>query len=344
VEQFFAELKRRRVIRALVAYGIAAFAVLQIIEPVMHGLHWPDAVLSYVVVALAIGFPVVVALAWAFDVKEGRIERAPAGERRGWRLAAVVLAVGVVAAAPGVVYFFVLRKPAGPEAAAPPSIAVLPFINMSSDKETDYFSDGITEELINALAHVDGLRVASRTAVFATKGKELGIQQLGQQLNVGTLLEGSVRREGNALRITAQLIKVSDGYHLWSESYDRESKGIFAIENEIARAIAGALRRKLAGVKQGTTDVAAHDLYLQGRFYWNKRTREGIRKAIGFLEEATRRDPAYALAWNGLADALTLRVEYDGARRDEVLPRAKERPAARSSSIRRWAKRMPRWD
>ena len=324
VEQFFAELKRRRVIRALVAYGVAAFAVLQIIEPVMHGLHWPDAVLSYVVVALAIGFPVVVALAWAFDVKEGRIERAPAGERRGWRLAAVVLAVGVVAAAPGVVYFFVLRKPAGPEAAAPPSIAVLPFINMSSDKETDYFSDGITEELINALAHVDGLRVASRTAVFATKGKELGIQQLGQQLNVGTLLEGSVRREGNALRITAQLIKVSDGYHLWSESYDRESKGIFAIENEIARAIAGALRRKLAGVKQGTTDVAAHDLYLQGRFYWNKRTREGIRKAIGFLEEATRRDPAYALAWNGLADALTLRVEYDGARRDEVLPRAKE--------------------
>ena len=324
VEQFFAELKRRRVIRALVAYGIAAFAVLQIIEPVMHGLHWPDAVLSYVVVALAIGFPVVVALAWAFDVKEGRIERAPAGERRGWRLAAVVLALGVVAAAPGVVYFFVLRKPAGPEAAAPPSIAVLPFINMSSDKETDYFSDGITEELINALAHIDGLRVASRTAVFATKGKELGIQQLGQQLNVGTLLEGSVRREGNALRITAQLIKVSDGYHLWSESYDRESKGIFAIENEIARAIAGALRRKLAGVKQGTSDVAAHDLYLQGRFYWNKRTREGIRKAIGFLEEATRRDPAYALAWNGLADALTLRVEYDGARRDEVLPRAKE--------------------
>ena len=324
VEQFFAELKRRRVIRALVAYGIAAFAVLQIIEPVMHGLHWPDAVLSYVVVALAIGFPVVVALAWAFDVKEGRIERAPAGERRGWRLAAVVLALGVVAAAPGVVYFFVLRKPAGSEAAAPPSIAVLPFINMSSDKETDYFSDGITEELINALAHVDGLRVASRTAVFATKGKELGIQQLGQQLNVGTLLEGSVRREGNALRITAQLIKVSDGYHLWSESYDRESKGIFAIENEIARAIAGALRRKLAGVKQGTSDVAAHDLYLQGRFYWNKRTREGIRKAIGFLEEATRRDPAYALAWNGLADALTMRVEYDGARRDEVLPRAKE--------------------
>jgi len=324
VEQFFAELKRRRVIRALVAYGIAAFAVLQIIEPVMHGLHWPDAVLSYVVVALAIGFPVVVALAWAFDVKEGRIERAPAGERRGWRLAAVVLALGVIAAAPGVVYFFVLRKPAGPEAAAPPSIAVLPFINMSSDKETDYFSDGITEELINALAHIDGLRVASRTAVFATKGKELGIQQLGQQLNVGTLLEGSVRREGNALRITAQLIKVSDGYHLWSESYDRESKGIFAIENEIARAIAGALRRKLAGVKQGTTDVAAHDLYLQGRFYWNKRTREGIRKAIGLLEEATRRDPAYALAWNGLADALTLRVEYDGARRDEVLPRAKE--------------------
>ena len=321
---FFEELKQRRVVRTLVGYGVAAFAVLQVVEPIMHGLHWPDAVLTYVVVALALGFPVAVSLAWAFDIKGGKILRAPAGELRGARLVAMLLALGLGAAVPGVVYFFVVRRPAASPAAAPPSIAVLPFVNMSSNKETDYFSDGITEELINALAHVEGLRVASRTAVFALKGKDLGIQQMGEQLNVATLLEGSVRREGNALRITAQLIKVADGYHLWSESYDREAKGIFAIENEIAEAIAGAMRRTLVGVRQGTADVAAHDQYLQGLFWWNKRTGEGIRKAVGFFEEAIRRDPSYALAQVGLANALTLRVEYDGARPAELLPQAKE--------------------
>ena len=151
----FGELKRRRVFRALIGYGIAAFAVLQIVEPITHGLHWPDAMLSYVVVALAAGFPVVVALAWIFDVKAGRIERAPAARLRGLPLAAVVIAIGAAAAAPGLFYFFVVRSPAR-TVSAPASIAVLPFVNMSSDKESDYFSDGITEELINALANADG--------------------------------------------------------------------------------------------------------------------------------------------------------------------------------------------
>ena len=319
----FGELKRRRVFRALVGYGIAAFAVLQIVEPITHGLHWPDAMLSYVVVALAAGFPVVVALAWIFDVKAGRIERAPAARLRGLPLAAVVIAIGAAAAAPGLLYFFVVRSPAR-TVGAPASIAVLPFVNMSSDKESDYFSDGITEELINALAHVKGLRVTSRTAVFALRGKNLGIRELGEELKVGTLLEGSVRREGNALRITAQLISVSDGYHLWSNTYDRELKGIFAVEDEIARSIAAALQRTLVGVKAPTTDLKAHDLYLKGRYFWNKRTGEGLRRSVVFFEDAIRHDPNYALAYCGLADALALRVEYDNGRPSEVLPKAKE--------------------
>ena len=319
----FGELKRRRVFRALVGYGIAAFAVLQIVEPITHGLHWPDAMLSYVVVALAAGFPVVVALAWIFDVKAGRIERAPAARLRGLPLAAVVIAIGAAAAAPGLLYFFVVRSPAR-IVSAPASIAVLPFVNMSSDKESDYFSDGITEELINALAHVKGLRVTSRTAVFALRGKNLGIRELGEELKVGTLLEGSVRREGNALRITAQLISVSDGYHLWSNTYDRELKGIFAVEDEIARSIAAALQRTLVGVKAPTTDLKAHDLYLKGRYFWNKRTGEGLRRSVVFFEDAIRHDPNYALAYCGLADALALRVEYDNGRPSEVLPKAKE--------------------
>ena len=253
----FAELRRRRVFRALIGYAIAAFAVLQIIEPVMHGLHWPEAVLSYVVVALALGFPLVVFLAWIFDLRGGRIARtAPvAGGPQGVRLALLVTAIGAAGALPVVLYHFALREerqkppPAQNLAAGAPSIAVLPFVNMSSDKENEYFSEGITEELINALANVDGLRVVSRTAVFALRGKNQGIQQIGAELNVQTLLEGSVRREGSALRVTAQLIKVSDGYHLWSKTYDRELKSIFAVEDEIARSIADALQRKLVGLK-----------------------------------------------------------------------------------------------
>ena len=319
----FAELKRRRVFRALVAWGIVSFAVLQIIEPVMHGLHWPDAVLSYVVVALALGFPVVVALAWAFDVNEGRIERAPSGDLRGLRLGAALLLVGLAAATPGVIYYLVVRKPA-PDASVPASVAVLPFVNMSSDKETDYFSDGITEELINALANVEGLHVASRTAVFALKGKALGVQQIGAELKVGTLLEGSIRREGNALRVTAQLIKVSDGYHLWSRSYDRELKSIFAVEDEIARSIAQSLQRTLVGVKTTTIDIEAHDQYLKGLFFANRRTGESLRKAAGFFEGAIKRDPSYALAWDGLADTLALRIQYDDAPPSEMIPKARQ--------------------
>src|SRR5262249_2368204 len=168
----------------------------------MHGLHWPETVLSYVVVALAAGFPVIITLAWIFDVKAGRIERtAPvsAAGPRGIRLALLLVGIGVLAAAPGLGwgFFFCSYQPIvarkGGEtarAAEPKSIAVLPFVNMSSDKDNEYFSDGMTEELINALANVDGLRVASRTSAFAFKGKDVDIRQIGEKLNVGAVLEG----------------------------------------------------------------------------------------------------------------------------------------------------------
>ena len=322
------ELNRRRVFRALVAYGLAAFAILQIIEPVMHGLHWPDAVLSYAVVALALGFPMVIALAWVFDVKAGRFERtAPAaGTLRGPLLAAVIVGIGVVSATPGMLYYFVARRAPPPPAAGAPSITVLPFVNMSAEKNNEYFSDGITEELISVLANVEGLRVVSRTAVFALKGKSLDVDQIGAQLKVSTLLEGSVRRQGNSLRITAQLINVADGYHLWSQTYDKELKNIFAVEDEIARSIAQALRRTLVrggGVKPSTASLEAHDLYLKGRFFWNKRTVEAFRTAADYFQQAIVADPLYALAYTGLADAIALRMDYDLVRTNEVAPPAR---------------------
>src|SRR5262249_30732157 len=183
---WFAELKRRRVFRALVAYGIASFAVLQVIEPIMRMAHWPEIVLSYVVAGLATGFPIVITLAWVFDVKAGRIEQsAPAVGPRGIRLALLLVGIGVLAATPGLGWYFLLRsdtrivarKERGPAGTAERiSIAVLPFVNLSSDKENEYFSDGMTEELINALANVDGLRVASRMSAFAFKGKNVDIR------------------------------------------------------------------------------------------------------------------------------------------------------------------------
>jgi len=327
-----AELKRRRVFRALIGYGIAAFAVLQIVEPVTHGLHWPEPVLSYVVVALAAGFPIVVALAWIFDVSGGRIERtAPASGSRfgGVRLALALIAIGALAAAPGMLWYFVVRggSKSTPATAQTPSIAVLPFANLTGDKENEYFSDGITEEIINALANVEGLRVVARTSAFSFKGKDVNVRKIGEELNVATVLEGSVRRDGNQLRVSAQLIGALDGYHLWSRIYDRELKNIFAVEDELARAIVDALKPRLIVarprlVAQSTANAKAHDLYLRGRFLWNQRNKEGLAKAAALFDQAIAADPTYALAHAGLADCYNLSIDYGGGCAADALPKA----------------------
>lgn len=201
---------------------------------------------------------------------------------------------------------------AGMPAVSEKSIAVLPFTNMSGDQENEYFSDGITEEIINALVQVPSLRVASRTSSFSLKGSALPMQEIGDRLRVATVLEGSVRRAGSKLRITAQLISVKDGYHLWSERYDRELADVFAIQDEIAHAIVDKLKVELFGgedqpiVKPGTRNPEAYELYLKGRYFWSKRTRDGFRKGIEHFERAIDVDRAYALAYAGLADSYSL--------------------------------------
>jgi adenylate cyclase len=196
------------------------------------------------------------------------------------------------------------------------SIAVLPFINISADPENEFFADGITEEIINVLSQIDGLHVAARTSSFFFKGKHAEMRQIGEQLNVRTALEGSVRKIGDRLRITAQLVNVADGYHLWSERYDRELKDVFAIQDEIARSIAERLKLTLEGegaeqlVKSGTTNLEAYQLYLKGRTLLYRRG-IGIPAAVECFERAVLLDPEYAPAWAGIADAYTT-VGYNG--------------------------------
>jgi serine/threonine protein kinase/tetratricopeptide (TPR) repeat protein len=209
-----------------------------------------------------------------------------------------------------------------------PSLAVLPFVNMSPDQENEFLSDGITEDLIMALSRVKGLRVPARTSSFAFKGKNEDIRRIGQLLNVETVLEGSVRKSGNKLRVTAQLVKVRDGFHLWSERYDREMKEVFDIQDEITRAIVGALEVQLGGqantklVLPQTASTEAYELCVKGRIFWNQRG-VGLKKALNYFELALLEDPNYALAWSGMADAYNLLGFYDFLPFREALAKAK---------------------
>ncbi|HET7600152.1 MAG TPA: protein kinase [Gemmatimonadales bacterium] len=237
---------------------------------------------------------------------------------------------GVAASQPAVI--------SGATRAAPrvASLAVLPFVNMSTDPENEFFSDGMTEELINALSRVEGLRVAARTSAFAFKGRDTDVREIGQRLNVGAVLEGSVRRAGNRLRVSAQLIDAADGYHLWSETYDRQLADVFEVQDELSRSIVRTLRPKLIGssaeplVVPATTNLEAYTLYLQGRYFWNTRLVEGYRKAIELFERAVAADPSYPLPYTGIADCFTiLSFDYYG-----VFPAHEGMPKAKAAALR----------
>jgi serine/threonine protein kinase/tetratricopeptide (TPR) repeat protein len=206
------------------------------------------------------------------------------------------------------------------------SIAVIPLANLSADPENEYFSDGMTEEIINALAKLPGMQVASRTSSFAFKGKEVDVRQIGEKLGVGTVLEGSVRKAGKRIRITAQLVNVENGYHLWSETYDRQLEDVFAIQDEISRAIVEALKLRLVGstdhLVAPTKNIEAYNLYLKGRFFFNKFTEPGLQKALELFQLALLEDPAFARAYAGIAD-VWCNLADDWVAPDDAYPRAK---------------------
>ena len=325
LHNLIAELKRRRVFRVLVGYGVVSFAVLQIVEPIQHALNLSDAALKLVVVLLAVGFPVSMVLAWAFDINPAGIERAPpaaSAALRGPRLLLLLGAIGALVAAPGVIWVFLrASRPAGEPLAkldAPPpeapSIAVLPLVNMSSDREQEYFSDGLSEELLNLLAQVPGLQVAARTSAFSFKGKNVKISEVGRELGVATVLEGSVRKSGDTVRVTTQLIKAADGFHIWSETYDRKLTEVFALQDEIARAVVAALKLKLLPQPRQEVKPEAHDLHLLAIHLLQQGTRAGNARALEALEKAVGIDPGYAGAWATLAGARQVVADQDPLR------------------------------
>src|SRR5213078_561341 len=314
---FFAELKRRNVYKVAVAYAVVGWLVIQVTATIVPALHLPDGLTTAVVVLTLIGFPVALVVAWAFEMTpEGmkRTEDVPPDEViPQWskkKFAALIIGVAVIAA--GLLAFQLLHfsRSTITATADAKSIAVLPFVNMSADKNDEYLSDGMTEELINVLSKVPGLRVPGRTSCFAFKGKneEDIFHKVGDQLHVGTVLEGSVRKAGDKLRVTAQLINVSDGYHLWSKDYDGDVKDILNFQSNVAEQVVQALQVKLGGegtrtlAKKPTENPEAHRLYLLGRYEFAKYTQTGWNNAIRYYEEALKLDPDYALAYCGLAD------------------------------------------
>ena len=322
----FEELKRRNVFRVSIGYIITAWLLLQVVDLVLENVNSPDWVMQVFMLALAIGFPLAVFFAWAFEMtpegikKEKDVDRSQSiTTKTGRKLDFSIMVVMAVALAwfawdkfatspepPATATVAAqtdsdtVQTPISEPAAPAKSIAVLPFINMSDDASNEYFSDGISEEILNALAKVKELKVAGRTSSFAFKGKNVDLRLIGETLGVSHILEGSVRKAGNKVRITAQLIQVEDGFHLWSDTYDRELTDIFAIQDEIAAAILEQLKAVLLGGQSIATtrvDTQAYDLYLLARQRIYTRNRMQLESALELLDQALEIDPGFAPAW-----------------------------------------------
>jgi len=325
----FSELKRRRVGKVAIGYGAVAWMVTEASSVVMPALRLPEWTVTFVVVFLMVGFPVAMIMAWVFDVGPQGIKRtAPLRDETAsmqvrLRVAYAAVVLLLMAGLGYLLYERGLGRAIAGERRG--SIAVLPFTNLSGDTAKDYFSDGMSEELLNLLARVPGLQVASRTSSFAYKGRNVDIREVGSQLGVDTVLEGSVRQAGDQVRITAQLIDTETGFHLWSETYDRQLADIFQVQDEIAGAIVSKLRIQLAPEDQQlaqrtrapTQNVEAYELYLQGRAVWKKRGEANLKRAIELYQSALARDPAFARAHAALASAYVVMAGYTKEQGDE---------------------------
>lgn len=317
MNKIFEELKRRQVIKASIAYLVIAWVLLQVFSILLPMFNTPQWVLKTITLLMAVGFPIWIIISWIYEVTPDGIKKtksvnqgltkSPQINNRLNKLILVSLSFAIA---------FILYNQLWNKSTSETvikngdvkSIAVLAFTNMSSDKDQDYFCDGIAEDILNNLVYIEGLKVVSRTSSFAFKGKNIDIREIGKKLGVNTILAGSVQKSGNKLRITAQLINVADGYHLWSKRYEKELEDIFDIQNEIAQSIVQALKIKLSTqeksklVKVKTQNVKAYDFYIRGRDYFNKNHQDKVNLAIPMFKKAIEIDENYALAYAGLAD------------------------------------------
>ncbi len=330
----FAELKRRNVFRVGIAYVVVSWLVLQVCDVVLNNIEAPDWVFQVVMLLLAIGFPISLVFAWAFEMTPEGLKREHEVDRSktithetGQKLNRVIITVLIIAVGYFAVDKFILsanRESAAIESAIEeatssaaderlasqaasaelqPSIAVLPFVDMSPDKDQDYFAEGLSEELLNLLSKIPNLKVAARTSSFSFKGENLEITEIAQRLKVAHVLEGSVRTSGRRVRVTAQLIHAEDGFHLWSETYDRTLDDIFAIQDEIASEVVTQLKLALLGdaPKVKETNPLAYSLYLQGHHLTLQESAEGFKRAAELLQQAVSIDPGYVAAWAELS-------------------------------------------
>src|SRR5216117_3975164 len=329
IDNFFAELKRRNVYKVAIAYAVVAWLLIQAASIFFPAFDAPPWAIKIFIIVIVLGFPVALVLSWAFEITPEGIklesEVAPnesIRRRTGRKIVGITVLLAVIAA--GLLAFNIFRtKPITPPTTAAPitnkSVAVLAFANLSDDKGSEYFSDGISEELLTVLQKIPGLHVAARTSAFYFKGKNATAQEIGQKLGVAHLVEGSVRKAGEVVRIAARLTQANTGEEQWSENYTRNLKDVFAVQTEIAQTIVEQLRGQLTGgaanpttkaeiqaevraaVKGGTKNIEAHESYLQGRFFANRHSEKETGQARVAYQRAVELDPKFALAWAGLA-------------------------------------------
>jgi TolB-like protein/Flp pilus assembly protein TadD len=350
MKSLFAELKRRNVYKVAVAYAVVGWLVIQITSTVLPTFHAPEWVAQTLVLLVLLAFPIALVLAWAFELTPDGIKRAedvPVNDsitrRTGSKIVRLTIAAGVIAAALLAWQTLGWRRATSARSATtvdvPPlsatvaaipakSIAVLPFDNLSHDPENAYFSEGIQDEILTRLAKITDLKVISRISTQRFTSAPGDLRQIAQQLGVTNIVEGSVQKSGDAVRINVQLINALTDAHLWADTYDRKLVDIFAVESEVAKSVAETLQAKLTGsaervlASRPTANAEAHQLYLKGRYFWNKRGAPNLKTAVGYFEQAIAKDPNYALAYAGLADAHALLPQYARNAPKEDIPQA----------------------
>lgn len=331
---FFAELKRRNVYKVAVAYIVAGWALSQGIAQVFPVFDAPNWAIRLLVLLIIIGLPIALVLAWSFELTPQGIKRTDAADAVGQHSRGYTwIYIVIVAAAFSIGLFFLGRFSAGNKTVSPAgisnkSIAVLPFDNLSRDPDNAFFAEGVQDEILTRLAKVADLKVIARTSTQKFKSAPENLPDIAKQLGVANILEGSVQKAGDQVRVNVQLINALTSAHLWAEIYDRKLTDIFSVESDIAKTIADALKAKLTGSEMKmmtmtpTENPEAYQLYLQGRFFWNKRTAADLRKSIDCFNQAIAKDPNYALAYAGLAQTWTILSAHNGGAPVDCYPQA----------------------